>query len=89
MPPGDAYSSIHLVQSYFGLAYVLLVETNPFPELVVILSGLFSSIIPRYFLNLAWEFAIQLTLHMTSQLCIFEFERNKICEDFSRRNNDD
>ena len=29
-----AYSLGHLVSSLFGLAYVLLVDTNPFPELV-------------------------------------------------------
>ena len=33
MPTGDAYSSGHLVPSPLGLAYVLLVETNPFPNL--------------------------------------------------------
>ena len=36
MPTGDSYCSGHLIPSYLGLAYVLLVETNPFPELVVI-----------------------------------------------------
>ena len=36
MQTGDAYSSQHLVSSYFGLAYVVLVETNSFPELDVI-----------------------------------------------------
>ena len=36
MPTGDAYSSGHLVPSLLGLAYVLLVKTNPFPEFVVI-----------------------------------------------------
>ena len=36
MPTGDAYSSGHLVPSHLGLAYVLLVETNPFSERVVI-----------------------------------------------------
>ena len=35
-----------------GLAYVLLVETNPFPN-VVILTGLCSSNIPRYFFGFA------------------------------------
>ena len=35
MPTGDTYSSEHLVPSDLGLAYVLLVETNPFPELVI------------------------------------------------------
>ena len=30
----DAYSSGHLVPSHLGLAYDLLVETNPFPKLV-------------------------------------------------------
>ena len=33
MPTGDAYSFGHLVPSLWGLAYVLLVETNPFPNL--------------------------------------------------------
>ena len=47
MLTGDAYSSGNLVPSHLG--YVLLVETNPFPELVVILSGLCTSNIPRYF----------------------------------------
>ena len=37
MLSGDAYSSGHLVPSHIGLAYVLLVETNPFPELVFFL----------------------------------------------------
>ena len=32
----DAHSSGHLVPSNLGLAYVLRVETNPFPELVMI-----------------------------------------------------
>ena len=36
MPTGDAYSFGHLVPSHLGLAYVLLVETNPFPEPVII-----------------------------------------------------
>ena len=35
-PTGDAFYSGHLVPSHLGLAYVLIVETNPFPELVVI-----------------------------------------------------
>ena len=47
----DAFSSGHLVPSNLGLAYVLLVETNPFPEHVVIFSC--NSNIPRYFLNFA------------------------------------
>ena len=46
MPTGKAYSSGHLVPSHLGLPYALLVETNPFPELVVIFSGLFTSNIP-------------------------------------------
>ena len=33
MPTGDVYSSGHLVPSDLGLAYVLLVDTNPFPEI--------------------------------------------------------
>ena len=33
MLTGDAYSSWHLVPSHLGLAYVLLVENNPFPNL--------------------------------------------------------
>ena len=34
MLTGDAYSCGHMVPSHFGLAYVLLVETIRFPELV-------------------------------------------------------
>ena len=37
MPTGDALSSEHLVLFHLGLAYVLLVETNPYPKLVVFL----------------------------------------------------
>ena len=51
MLTGDAYSSGHLVPSHFRLAYVLHVETNLFPELVVMFFGLFTSNIPRYFLD--------------------------------------
>ena len=51
MPAGEAYSSGHLVPSHFGFVYVLLVETNAFPELVVIFSGLLTSNILRYFLD--------------------------------------
>ena len=40
--------------SYLGLAFVLLVENNPFPELVVFFSGLFTSNIHRYFLDFAY-----------------------------------
>ena len=36
MPTGDAYSSGHLFPSHLGLAYVLRVETNSIPELVII-----------------------------------------------------
>ena len=36
-----------------GLAFVLLVDTNPFSKLVVILSGLCYLNIPRYFLDFA------------------------------------
>ena len=36
MGTGDAYSSRHMVPPHLGLAYALLVETNPFSELVVI-----------------------------------------------------
>ena len=36
MLTGDAYSSGHLVPSHLRLAYILLVEINLFPELVVI-----------------------------------------------------
>ena len=53
MQTGDAYSSGHLVPFHLGLAYVLLVENNPFPELVVIFFGLCISNIPRYFLDFA------------------------------------
>ena len=53
MLTGDADSFGHLVPSHLGLACVLLVETNPFPELVIIFSGLCTSNIPRYFLDFA------------------------------------
>ena len=36
MLTGDTYSSGHVVPSDLGLSYVLLVDTDPFPELVVI-----------------------------------------------------
>ena len=36
MPTGDAYSSGPLIPSYLGLAYALIVETDPYPELAVI-----------------------------------------------------
>ena len=36
MPTRDAYSFGHPVPSHLGLAYVLLVETNPIPKLIVI-----------------------------------------------------
>ena len=55
MMAGDVYSSGHLVPYHLELAYVLLVETNPFPELIVIFSKLFTSNIPRYFLEFAWS----------------------------------
>ena len=48
MLTGDAYSSGHMVPSHLGLAYVLLVETNPFLKFI-----LCTSIIPRYFLDFA------------------------------------
>ena len=35
MTTGDAYSSGHLVPMHLGFAYVLLVETNSLPEVVV------------------------------------------------------
>ena len=39
----------------FGLAYVLLVETNPFSELVVIFPDYALSNIPQYFLDFAFH----------------------------------
>ena len=50
MPTGDAYSSGHLVMSHLGLDLVILVETNPFPEMFIIFR---TSNILRYFLDLA------------------------------------
>ena len=50
---GALTSPLHLVPSHSGLSYVLLVETNSFPELVVIFCGLCYSNIPRYFLDFA------------------------------------
>ena len=55
MPTGDAYSSGHLVPSLLGLAYVLLVETNPFFRTFRYFSGLCSSNIPRCFLDFAFK----------------------------------
>ena len=43
-------------ENNLGLAYVLLVETNPFSELVVIFSEPLTSNIPRYFLDFALLF---------------------------------
>ena len=51
MLTGDAFSSGTWSKSLLGLAYVLLVDTNPFPDLVVIF--LCTSNIPRYFLEFA------------------------------------
>ena len=42
-----------LVSSHLGLVYVLLVEINSFPILIVIFSRLFTSNIPRYFFYFA------------------------------------
>ena len=53
MPTRDAYSSGRLIPSFLGLAYVLLVETNPFFR-TCYFSGLCSSKIPRYFLDFAY-----------------------------------
>ena len=39
-----------------GLAYVLLVQTNPFQNLSLFFSGLCSSNIPRYFLDFAFSY---------------------------------
>ena len=64
----DVYSSGHLVPSHLGLAYVLLVETNPFPKLVVIFSGLFTPNIPGYFLDFL---SMYLLLRMNDMLDIF------------------
>ena len=36
----DVHSSCHLDRSHFGLAYVLLVETIPFPKFFVIFPDL-------------------------------------------------
>ena len=50
-PAGSAYSSEHLVPSHLGLAYVLLVESNPVSRTCRHFSGLFTSNIPLYFLD--------------------------------------
>ena len=57
MPTGDAYSSGHLFRSHLGLAYVLLVETNSFPNLSLF-PGLCSSNLPRYFLDFASNYLV-------------------------------
>ena len=48
IPAGDAFSSGYLVPSHLGLAYVLFVEANHFPELVVIFPDY-----TRYFVDFA------------------------------------
>ena len=50
--------------------YVLLVKTNPFPELVVIFPGLFTSNIPRYFLDFAY-LTVTTKLHLWIVLDVF------------------
>ena len=75
MLTGDDYFSGHLVSSHFGLAYVLLVEINDYPELVVFFTGLFISNIPRYFL----DFALSGRLNDIVQLDLLS-----ICYDSSR-----
>ena len=37
MPTVDAHSSGHMFPSHFGLQYVLLIVTNPYPKLVIFL----------------------------------------------------
>ena len=54
MGTGDAYSSGHMVPPHLGLAYALLVETNPFPGTCRHFSGQCYSNIPLYFLNFAF-----------------------------------
>ena len=49
----DAYSSGHLVLSHLGFAYILLAETNRFPELVVIFRSIlveYPSVLSRFFI---------------------------------------
>ena len=50
----DRGCSGHLVPSHLGLAYVPLVETNPFSGTCRYFSGLCTSNIPRYFLDFSW-----------------------------------
>ena len=51
IPTGDDYPITTLGPVPLGLAYVLLVETNPFYEHVVIFFRLCSSNIPGYYLD--------------------------------------
>ena len=56
MPAGDAYPSGHISPFLLGMtAVALFVETNTFPKLVVI-PGLCSLNIPRYFLDFTSRF---------------------------------
>ena len=52
MLTGDIYSAGHLIPPHMGLACVLLIEINPFLDLKIY-SELFTSNIPRYFLEFA------------------------------------
>ena len=52
MPTWDAYSYGHLVPSNLGLIYVLLDETNPFPELIhfyIVLSLIIKILVHHHF----------------------------------------
>ena len=51
----ESYSSVHLVSSYLGLTYALLLETNPFSRTCFYFSGMCTSNIPLYFLDFATE----------------------------------
>ena len=76
MLTGDTYSSGHLVPSHLVLAYVLLVETNPYPELVVIFFGLTTANITWYFL----EFTLLNSKKAQNMLYIKLSAYDKICE---------
>ena len=81
MLTGDAYSSGHLVPFHLGLAYVLHVETNPFPEIVVfsdyafrISLGTFSLLLehPSTLTRFAYEFRELPPVSVSRTLADFE-----------------
>ena len=75
MLTNDAYSFGQLVLYSLGLAYVLLVETNPFPELVLIFSRLFTSNMPWYFLDFALGLSVARNCDLSHNLHCMNHKR--------------